>query len=194
MAQVSGVPPSRLPDTLSCAMATILPSLPAPMRMCWIVAVRCVVLFGMSARCSCTFTGRPAARAASAAITTSARRKSLPPKPPPMYGDITCTFSLGIRSVFARSPTAQFTIWFAVQQRRVETALRELAGVFVRDDGDHARRGFRLGSVDRCDTALADRGAHDVADGGIGNHVLAVVGVRRGTRGLQRAVDAIGGL
>ena len=39
--------------------------------------------------------GPPAARAPSAASTASARRNSLPPKPPPMYGEMTRTFSFG---------------------------------------------------------------------------------------------------
>jgi hypothetical protein len=55
---VSGWPPGRSPDQLSCAMAVILPSGVAPMRMRWMVAGRCVVLFIIIGRCSASFTGR----------------------------------------------------------------------------------------------------------------------------------------
>ncbi|MNN82490.1 hypothetical protein D3C81_1994280 [compost metagenome] len=65
-------------------MAVILPSRVVPMRMRWIVAGRCVVLLNIRGRVSATFTGRPAARAPSAASSASARTNSLPPKPPPI--------------------------------------------------------------------------------------------------------------
>ena len=47
------------------------------------VAGRWVVLFMVWGRVRATFTGRPAARAASAAMTASLRIQSLEPKPPP---------------------------------------------------------------------------------------------------------------
>ena len=96
-------------------MAVILPSRVAPMRMRWIVAGRCVVLFIISGRCSATFTGRRAARAPSAASTASARTNSLPPKPPPMKGETRRTLAFGMPSVLATSPTPQSIIWFDVQ-------------------------------------------------------------------------------
>jgi hypothetical protein len=83
-AAASGLPPGRSADQLSWAMAVILPSFVAPMRMRCRVAERCTVLFGMMARSSTTFTGRRAARAPRAASTASARIQSFPPKPPPM--------------------------------------------------------------------------------------------------------------
>ena len=96
-------------------MAVILPSPVAPMRMRWIVAGRCVVLLKMKGRGSATFTGRPAARAPSAASNASERRNNLLPKPPPMNGEIRRTFSLGMPSVLAMSPVPQSIIWFEVQ-------------------------------------------------------------------------------
>ena len=83
------------------------------------VAGRCVVLLGTSARCRATFTGRPEARAPSAARTASARRNSLAPKPPPMYGDTRRTFSFGMPSVLASSPRVQSIIWLEVQTVRL---------------------------------------------------------------------------
>ena len=74
---------------------------------------RCGVLLNMKGRGSATFTGR-AARAPSAASSASARTKSLPPKPPPTYGEIMRTFSLGSPSVVARSVAFQSIIWFDV--------------------------------------------------------------------------------
>ena len=47
------------------------------MRMRWIVAGRCVVLLNISGRCSATFTGRPGARAPSAASTASDAQEQL---------------------------------------------------------------------------------------------------------------------
>ena len=85
------------------------------MRMRWIVAGRCVVLLNINGRGSATFTGRPAARAPSAASNASARTNSLPPKPPPMNGEISRTFSLAMPSVFAMSLVDQSIIWFEVQ-------------------------------------------------------------------------------
>ena len=80
---VSGSPWGRLPEALSCAMAVMVPSRSAPMRMRWMVAARCVVLLAIMGRVSATLTGRPAALAPMAAITASDRTNSLPPKPPP---------------------------------------------------------------------------------------------------------------
>ena len=96
-------------------MAVILPSVVAPIRMRWMVAGRCTVLLNIMGRVSATLTGRPAARAPSAASSASARMNSLPPKPPPMKGEIRRTFSLGMPSVVARSPTLQSIIWLEVQ-------------------------------------------------------------------------------
>ena len=80
----SGSSPLMLPDQPSCAIAVIRPSRPAPMRMRWIVAWRCVALFAISGRCIAIFTGREILRAPSAASTASARMNSFPPKPPPI--------------------------------------------------------------------------------------------------------------
>ncbi len=85
------------------------------MRMRCTVAGRCVVLLIISGRVSATFTGRRAARAPSAASSASARTNSLPPKPPPMKGETRRTFSFGMPSVLATSPTPQAIIWLAVQ-------------------------------------------------------------------------------
>jgi hypothetical protein len=69
-----------------------------------------MVLFTSSERCSATLTGRRAARAPSAASSASLRIHSFAPKPPPMYGEMTRTFSFGIRNVSLMSRTAQATI------------------------------------------------------------------------------------
>ena len=69
----------------------------------------------MKGRVSASFTGRPAALAASAASTTSARMNSLPPKPPPMKGLSTRMFSGGIDNVVANARLAQAIIWLEVQ-------------------------------------------------------------------------------
>jgi len=71
------------PDQLSCPIAVIVPSFPAPIRMRWMVAGRWVVLLNIIGRVSATLTGRPAAFAPSAASTASARTNNLPPNPPP---------------------------------------------------------------------------------------------------------------
>ncbi|SAL88376.1 hypothetical protein AWB67_07584 [Caballeronia terrestris] len=103
------------PDQLSWPIAVILPSRVAPIRMRWIVAGRCGVLLNIIGRVSATLTGRRAARAPSAASRASARMNSLPPKPPPIYGEISRTLSLGMPSVCATSARLQSTIWFEVQ-------------------------------------------------------------------------------
>ena len=94
------------------------PSLSVPMRMRWIVAGRCVVLLGIIGRASATLTGRPTARAPSAASNASERRNNLPPKPPPMKGDTSRTFFLGMPSVLATSPTPHAIIWLDVHNVR----------------------------------------------------------------------------
>src|SRR5439155_9829329 len=85
------------------------------MRMGWVVAGRCVVLFGIMGRGSATLTGRRAAFAAKAAMTASARRNSLQPNPPPIYGEMKRMFSFGMPRVAARSVLPQSIIWLDVQ-------------------------------------------------------------------------------
>ena len=85
------------------------------MRMRWLVAGRWTVLLMICARASATFTGRPAARAPSAAISASLLMRSFAPNPPPMKGEITRTFSLGSCSVSLISRAVQAIIWVEVQ-------------------------------------------------------------------------------
>ena len=82
----------------------------------------------------------------------------------------------------------------AQQQRSVEFALAELAGILRRDDGDHAGRGFGSGEIHRDDAALGDGRADDVAIGLVRHHVVPIVGIGRGAGRLERAVDAVDGL
>ena len=84
------------------------------MRMRWMVAGRWVVLFAIMGRGSASFTGRPAARAPSAASTVSARRNSLPPKPPPMKGESSRRFFGSMLRALAMSRLPQPIIWFEV--------------------------------------------------------------------------------
>ena len=58
-------------------------------------------------------TGRPAARAPSAAISASLLIR-IAPNPPPIKGEMTRSFSLGISNVSLRSRTAQAIIWLEV--------------------------------------------------------------------------------
>ena len=111
---VSGFPSGRLPEVLSWAIAVRVPSRVAPSRMRWMVAARCVLLLGIIGRVIASFTGRPAARAPTAAITASARTNSLPPKPPPMNGESIRTFSSGIPKAMATSLRLQAIIWLEV--------------------------------------------------------------------------------
>jgi hypothetical protein len=50
------------------------------------------------------------------------------------------------------------------------------------------------GGVDVVDPAFGDRGAQDVAIGGVGRDVMAFIGIGRAARGLQRPIDAVDGL
>lgn len=73
-----------------------------------------MVLLNIIGRVNATFTGLRAARAPNAASNASARTNSLPPKPPPMYGEMTRTFSFAIPNVLAMSVAHQSIIWCAV--------------------------------------------------------------------------------
>ena len=102
-------------------------------------AGRWTVLLNIMGRVSATLTGRPAARAPSAASSASARMNSLPPKPPPMKGETKRTFSLGIPSVVARSPTLQSIIWLDVQsvkpdRKKAALAFHHRAGAVLLSD------------------------------------------------------------
>src|SRR4051794_14549783 len=77
----------------------------------------------------------------------------------------------------------------------VVLALAELSHLLARflggHDGEHAGCCFRLGEVHRGDAPLGDRGANDIAIGGVLDPQMMLVGVRRGTGGLGRTVDPV---
>ena len=84
------------------------------MRMRWIVAGRCVVLFIISGRCSATFTGPPPARAAERGQQRIGTQEELAAKAAADVGRHEAHVLLGMPSVLARSPAPQSIIWLEV--------------------------------------------------------------------------------
>ena len=82
----------------------------------------------------------------------------------------------------------------AEQLRGVEPALVELAGIVGRDDGEHAGHSLGVGEIDRGDSSLGNRRADHIAIGRVRNDIVAFVSIARAAGGLERTIDAIGGL
>ena len=185
----SAAPPGWSPDQLSWPMAVILPSCPAAMRTRWMVAGRCVVLLAISERCSATLTGRPAARAPSAASSASARRNSLPPKPPPMNGETRRTLSLECPASLPARP--------APGNHLVRGPYRELVALPCGQRGMGLHHGVRLVWRGVCGVHLhggRGEGAFEIANGRVRRIAIDAVGWHGGVLGLGQVVGASHGL
>ena len=107
--------PGRSPDQLSCAMAVILPSSSAPMRMRWIVAGRWVVLFIISGRGSATFTGPPRRARAERGQHRIGAQEQLPAEAAADVGRDEAHVLLGDAERLRQVAAPQSIIWFEVQ-------------------------------------------------------------------------------
>src|SRR5690349_839495 len=76
---------------------------------------------------------------------------------------------------------------------RVEGCLFQLARFGGRNDSQHARRRLGAMCVDGDDAPLGDRRTDDVAIRRVGHFFMPLVGITCRTRGLERAIDAVGG-
>ena len=85
------------------------------MRMRWIVAGRCVVLLNISGRGSATFTGRPAARAPSAASSGVGAQEQLAAEATADEGRDQPHVLLGNAERLGQVAAPQSIIWFEVQ-------------------------------------------------------------------------------
>src|SRR4051812_45610115 len=96
---------------LSWTIETIFPSFVAPIDRFCLVAGRPPRPVNVCGRVSETLTGRPSLRDATQASPTWGCAPIFDPKPPPTYGDITRTSSIGMPSHSATTPRAPPTHW-----------------------------------------------------------------------------------